>query len=66
MPVTLVGLVSYADDGKVFRKVYPTVDDSELDDRRWVTEGCNPSRTAVMRKVRAWMPEATADMTGTP
>lgn len=33
MPVTMVGIVYYADDPekKVFRIVYPEVDDSELD-----------------------------------
>lgn len=66
MAVTKVGLVSYVDDGKVFRKVFPTVSDSELDDRRWVKEGCNPARTAIMQKVRKDSPEAAAPMTGKP
>lgn len=50
----LIGLVYYEDDPEqtVFRWVYPTLDDSELDDPRWVTEGCDPARRAVMRKVQ--------------
>jgi hypothetical protein len=33
MPVTKIGLVYYADDPdkKIFRRVFPTLDDSELD-----------------------------------
>lgn len=53
----LVGLVFYKDDptAAIFRAVYLTGDDkdSELDNPRWVTEGCDPSRVAVM-KVMAW------------
>lgn len=52
MPITLIGLVSYADDptGSVFRKVFPTIDDSELDDPALVTDGLDPTRTAVLTK----------------
>ena len=41
MPITQVGLVYYADDPtqSVFRWVYPSVDDSELDDPKHLTEG---------------------------
>ena len=58
MTVSKVGLVFYQDTvvppatlGAVFRLVYPTSDDSELDDPEWTTMGCDPSRTAVLVKV---------------
>ena len=68
MAVTQIGLVYYLDDAThaVFRKVYPTLDDSELDGIRWVTEGCDPARLAVMQRVPIESPEAQAEMTGTP
>lgn len=53
MAATLIGLVYYADDvnKKVFRKVYPQHDNSELDDPRWTTKNINATRTAVLIKV---------------
>lgn len=67
MPTTKVGLVAYADDPEaIFRKVYPAADEGELDDPRWVTEGCDPTRLAMMRKVDADSLAAAAPMTGTP
>lgn len=58
MPVTMMGIVYYADDPdkKVFRLVTPTEDDSELDrpDPQygyWTVFGVDPNRTAVMDKV---------------
>lgn len=52
MPVTQVGFIYYQDDPTqaVFRVVYPTDDDSELDDPQWLTLGVDPTRAAVMAK----------------
>jgi hypothetical protein len=68
MSITLVGLVYYADDPekKIFRKVFPTVDDAELNAPAFVTDGCDPHRKAVLKKVPATSAEALAPMTGTP
>lgn len=68
MPVTLVGNVYYADDPDrlIFRRVWPEVDEGELDDPKWVTLGCNADRTAVMEKVAADSSEASAPMLGAP
>lgn len=64
---SLIGNVYYEDDPDhlIFRRVYPTNDDSELDDPKWVTEGVNPERIAVMIKVPKDSQEATDDLTGT-
>lgn len=51
MPITMMGLVAYEDDGVVFRWVWPSIDDAELDDPQWTTMGCDPARVAVLRKV---------------
>jgi hypothetical protein len=53
MPVTQVGLVYYTDDPtqSYFRIVYPSVDDSELNQPQWLTDGVDPNRTAAMNKV---------------
>lgn len=52
---TVIGLVWYADDPhkRVFRKVFlsPGDPESELDNPRWVKEGCDPARVAVIRKI---------------
>ena len=68
MPLTLVGIVYYADDPakKVFRIVYPVKDDSELDQPdpqhgEWTKFGADPSRVAVMEKIPADDPRATLD-----
>jgi len=63
-----VGNVYYADDPHqaIFRRVWPQHDDSELDDPQWVTMGCDPQRTAVLVKVPADSPDASAPMTGLP
>lgn len=68
MAITQVGLVFYEDDPekKIFRKVYPTVDDAELNAPAWTTEGVNQTRKAVLVKVPVGSPEALADMTGIP
>lgn len=68
MAVTQVGIVYYQDDPAqgVFRIVYPQLDDSELDDPRWTTEGCNPDRVAVLAKVTPDDPRVIAGFTGTP
>lgn len=65
MAVTMVGIVYYLDDPekKVFRKVYPSLDDSELDDPQWVTLGIDPSRIAWLEKVPVG---GDPPMTGTP
>jgi hypothetical protein len=66
----MTGLVYYADDPdqNIFRKVSlsPGDDESVLDETRWVTDGCDPTRTAVMLKVADDDPRASAEMTGTP
>ncbi len=64
----LIGNVYYADDPErlIFRRIWPTSDNSELDDPQWVTIGCDPSRQAVLIKVPADSPEATAPMIGLP
>lgn len=68
--LSLVGLVSYADDPhqRVFRKVYPSPGDPPgiLDDPQWTTLGVDPGRSAVMRKVTAGSAEAEAPFHGTP
>ena len=53
MPLTSIGLVYYADDvtKSPFRIVYPTVDDSELNEPQWLTLGLDPARVAVMEVV---------------
>lgn len=66
MSVTLIGLVSYEDDGKVFRKVYPEHDDSELDDPQWTTDGCDPTRKAVLHKIPIEHTDVHTPFTGTP
>lgn len=68
MPITQIGLVYYADDAekKVFRKIYPTGDDSELDDPQWTTVAVDKDRTAILVKVLKDSPEALQEMTGTP
>jgi hypothetical protein len=72
MAVTLIGLVAYADTitperpfGAVFRIVFPSFDDAELDDPQWIRMGCDPTR-AVLTKVGADTREAQTPMTGTP
>ncbi len=56
-----IGLVFYADDpDNVFRRVYPTESEAELNDERWITEGLDPARPAVMRIVEPDSPEALA------
>jgi hypothetical protein len=66
--VSQVGLVYYLDDPeqKVFRKVFPSDDDSELDDPQWVTLGCDPARRAVLIKVPSDSDAASGSMTGMP
>lgn len=66
MPVTKVGLVYYADDPSqvVFKRVYPTADDSELENQCWVTDCCDPSRAVAMKIVDAGSSEATAAWLG--
>lgn len=68
MPVTMVGLVYYADDPNknIFRKVYPVDDDSELDNPEWTTARVDPNRRAVLVRVPRNSPRANAPMTGTP
>lgn len=65
-----VGLVSYSDDPRrrVFRKVYQTESDPAdvLDDPKWITEGCDRGRSAVMVKVAPDDPRALRKMTGLP
>lgn len=64
----LVGVVYYADDPekKIFRKVFPVDGDPPdiLDDPCWITDGCDPARTAVLEKVTveeaAAMPQGNA------
>ena len=53
MPVTRTGLVYYLDDTtqSAFRIVYPTHDDSELNDPQWTTMAVDPARVAVLRTV---------------
>jgi hypothetical protein len=66
----MVGIVYYADDvdQKIFRKVYLArgEDETQLDDPKWITLGCNPNRTAVMVKVADDDPLALGPMTGAP
>jgi hypothetical protein len=68
MTLPLIGLVYYADDPeqRVFRKVYPMPGDpaNVLDQPRWITEGCDPSRKAVLRKVWSESEIALAPATG--
>ena len=66
--VTKMGIVYYADDPDkvVFRKVYPTADDRELNDQRWVTEGCDPSRCAIIETIDTISPHATVSVIGMP
>ena len=60
-----LGIVYYADaPDQVFRVVYPTANESELDDPRWITEGCDPARKAVLLKVDPEDPRL--QFTGTP
>ena len=68
MAITQVGLVYYEDDPdkKIFRKVYPTIDDAELNAPCWTVDGVNIRRKAILIKVSADSPEALAAMTGTP
>ena len=67
MPATMIGVVYYDDDPdkKVFRKVYPTQDNSELDDPAHCTVGVDATRTAVLLKVPA-NDDSKYPMTGTP
>lgn len=68
MAITQVGLVYYEDDPekKIFRKVYPEIDDAELNAPCWTTDGVNIRRKAVLIKVPADSTEALAPMTGFP
>lgn len=67
MPVTKVGIVYYQDTpDQVFRFVYPTSDDSELDNPQWTTEGCDPARVAVLEQVEPSDPRVAAGFTGVP
>lgn len=68
MAITQVGLVYYADDPdkKIFRKVFPTVDDAELNAPCWTVDGVDIRRKAVLIKVPFESAEAVAPMTGTP
>ena len=68
MPVSKIGLVYYQDDPdqKIFRMIFPTTDDSELDDIRWITEGCNPLRNAILIQVDANDVKAQSKMNGIP
>ena len=68
MAITQVGLVYYEDDPekKIFRKVYPEVDDVELNAPCFTTDGVDSRRKAILIKVPADSPEALANMTGTP
>jgi len=47
----LVGLVYYTDTGEVFRVVYPTDDDAELDDPQWTIVGVDPDRPCKLVKI---------------
>jgi hypothetical protein len=60
--------VYYADnpERKVFRRVYPSEDDSELDDPQWTTLGCDPTRMAILDKVSVNSDDAISPMNGTP
>lgn len=68
--IVQVGNVYYEDDPdkKVFRQVFQEDTDppDELDDPRWITEGCDPARTAVLVKVAPDSPEANVEITGLP
>jgi SAM-dependent methyltransferase len=64
----MIGIVYYEDDlhKRVFRVVHPAPNDAVdiFDDPRWVTEGVDPERKAVLMQIENDDPRA--QMTGTP